>query len=823
MTKKKEAKKQKLSGHQKSFQQNFLHFSKMQNGVVEFKEDKRIYLHVKPINTSLMKLTEKEDLIEELGTVFSTLDNVEEIAIHVLDKQADVYSNIELVRSIQEKSDNTYVQAYMTEQEKELLEANENGAERSFFICLIYSKMTETEEILAEAKQLTFIDSKFKLSLMEKQDVKKVYNVYTTRDFTDEISVGEYIVEKYQKGDEADVVAFKNAMSPLRSKFAPSYAQIGDLHVKTFVIRKYPQNANKLILFEHLSKLNGIDITIRLNKIDDSKIAAGIDKTINAAQQKTETANKETDRMESRKKQEELAKMYQRMLEENEGMYYISIFFQIKAFSTEELNTLEKRLQRALSQIAFVKEAPQLLQREAWFAAAPFGKNQLSRLVRRNVPLSTAACIMPFVYSGRKDNQGQVIGEDNVGGKMLVDFEKKDTEVTNTNIAIIGESGQGKTRLEHMIMFQKFARGNRLFIEDPEREHSSFVEKLGGTYIQPGGKYKINPLEVFDFGQADEDDDKTLYFSQTSSLRQHIGWLTEFFKEYNSQINTDLTAILLEKFYIKNGYSFLENIQKTSEETPILSDFYNFITEEIKQLKKQEVEERILIENVTEETKQHTFDFIDRNNVYVYKVEELEKLLQEIHSMCIGSDSDLCNGKTNMASSKVVAWDLNDLLAGSKRRLRIVQHLIGGYVWNQVVKHRYSDKVTYIISELSLRLNKDNVSSIITIVGMLKRFRKYESDMIVSTQNPYDMLREGLREYTAPLFTSPSFRFLFYPGDGNAEQFMKTVNITETEYSKISRSKKGNVLFTAGATKYNVQISRPTATENTLYGKGGGL
>lgn len=759
----------------KSFQKTFLKFQRIDDGVVTYPEFKRLFIAIDPVNPSLMKKEEKAEIIEHLSLVISTLEQVTEVSLHVLDKQPDVTTNLQMIDTLKQIHGNEYVKHYLDEQRAELLEANEIGSERAFFLTFTYPGFYTVNDILIEARQFVLLDTKLRLTIMNAEMIMKMFQIYCNRDF-------EGVVQSDQ---------FKNELAPIRTRFLPTFAQIGDLYVKTFVIKRYPQKAQKLLLFEQLSKINGIDITIRLNKIDDSIINEGIDKTLSASKQSLATASRETERLESEKKRDELHKMYQRMLEDNEGMYYLSVFIQIKAFDLEEMKLLERHLFRELKLISFAKEAPQLLQKEAWYACAPFGENQLFKLVARNVPLSTASCLMPFVYSGRKDALGQIIGEDNAGGKMLVDFEKKDSEVANTNIAIIGESGQGKTRLEHLIMFQKFIRGNRLFIEDPEREHSSFVEKLGGTYVKPGGKYMINPLEVFDFG---EQTDK-LYDSRISPLRQHIGWVSEFFKVYNEEVNIDLVAIVLEQFYLFSGYTFSQN-QQQYQKSPTLEEFYTFILKEI--------------------------EYLDYKTTSLYQKDQLEQLLQQIHGVCVGSDADLCNGQTVMASNKIIAWDLNDLLSGSKRRLKIMQHLISGYVWSQVVKERYNTKVTYVISELSLRLHKENLSGVIAIVGMLKRFRKYEADLIISTQNPYDMLRDGMREYTSALFTSPSFRFLFYPGDGDKDSFIKAVNITETEYTKISKSKRGNVLFTAGATKYNVQISSPTSTEEKLYGKGVG-
>lgn len=781
--------KEKITRKQRSFQKTFLQFEQIDDGIVKDQSFQRLYVNVQAVNPSLMREVDKEDVMKDLSSIITMFEKAQEVSLHVIDKQADVSSNIELVRLLRANNDNHYIKSYMKEQEKGLEQARESGTERLFFLCVTYDREYDYESVLAEARQLNTLDSIFSMRLMTKQEIMKIFAVYCTRTFCD------------YTGKE-DIVVFKNSMTPIRTRFLPTHAQVGDLHVKTLVVRKYPQKANKLILLERLSKLHGVDITLRLNKIDEMKISAGIDKTFQASKQMVETANKETEKLESRKKYEDLSKMYERMLTENEYMYALSLFIQVKALSFEELQEIERRVLRELQMISFIKETPQLLQQEAWFSCAPFGSNKLFKLVSRNVPLSTVSCLMPFVYSGRKDKHGQLIGEDNAGGKMLVDLEKKDNEVTNTNVMIIGESGQGKTRLEHMLILQKYARGNLVFIEDPEREHSVLVHKLGGTYIQPGGRYLINPLEVFKYRLMSVGEE-TLYGSKVSHLRQHISWVIEFFKAYNSEINSDLLSILLEQFYVQRGYSLYDDTHNEQLSSPVLSEFYQYIIDELETGKSQQKIER------------------SKKSV-TYHTLQLKMLIQQVHGVCVGNDSDLCNGQTRMAKSDIIAWDLNDLLAGSKQRLRIMQHVISGYVWNQVVRNRYSRKVTYIISELSLRLHKENIDAIMPLVSMLKRFRKYESDLVMSTQNPYDMLRSGIREYTAPLFTSPAFRFLFYPGDGNREEFMKTVNITEAEYSKIAKSKRGNVLFTAGATKYNVQISPLTKTEEIVYGKGVG-
>ncbi len=55
----------------------------------------------------------------------------------------------------------------------------------------------------------------------------------------------------------------------------------------------------------------------------------------------------------------------------------------------------------------------------------------------------SVANLFPFNYSGKTDPHGFYIGKDRYGTNILVDFDRRADDKTNSNILILGNSGQG--------------------------------------------------------------------------------------------------------------------------------------------------------------------------------------------------------------------------------------------------------------------------------------------------------------------------------------------------------------------------------------------
>ena len=103
----------------------------------------------------------------------------------------------------------------------------------------------------------------------------------------------------------------------------------------------------------------------------------------------------------------------------------------------------------------------------------------------------------------------------------------------------------------------------------------------------------------------------------------------------------------------------------------------------------------------------------------------------------------------------------------------------------------------------------------------MKRVRKKESSVILSSQNLEDFNIEGIREMTKPLFSIPTHQFLFNAGAVDAKFYMDTLQLEESEYKLIRFPQRGVCLYKCGNERYNLAVHAPSYKEK-LFGKAGG-
>lgn len=166
----------------------------------------------------------------------------------------------------------------------------------------------------------------------------------------------------------------------------------------------------------------------------------------------------------------------------------------------------------------------------------PMGANMFGAQFERILPASSVANMYPFNYSGKTDPQGLYIGRDKFGTNILVDFDRRADDKTNSNILILGNSGQGKSYLLKLILTNLRESGKAIIALDAEEEYKDLTEALGGCYIDfMSGEYIINPLEPKVWNDGQDLGDAPAAFRKTTRLSQHIAYLKDFFRAYNVQ------------------------------------------------------------------------------------------------------------------------------------------------------------------------------------------------------------------------------------------------------------------------------------------------
>lgn len=393
-----------------------------------------------------------------------------------------------------------------------------------------------------------------------------------------------------------------------------------------------------------------------------------------------------------------------------------------------------------------------LRQQQGFLSVSPSGRNVFGIQFERVLPASSVANLYPFNYSGKTDSNGFYLGRDKFGSNIIVDFDKRDDDKTNPCILILGNSGQGKSYLLKLILCNILESGKNVICLDPEHEYVELAENLGGCFVDlMSGQYMINPLEpkTWDDGENPLDKDAPLTFKQATKLSQHISFLKDFFRSYKDfdDKHIDVIEIMLGKLYKKFKISDSTDFTRLeSEDYPILSDFYSLIEEEYKG------------------------DDGDRHQLYTKEL--LQEILLGLHSMCQGAESKFFNGHSNITSNRFIVFGVKGLLQASKNVKNALLFNVLSFMSDKLLTE---GNTAAGIDELYLFLT--NLTAIEYIRNFMKRVRKKESAVILSSQNLEDFNIEGIRELTKPLFSIPAHAFLFNAGNIDKQFYMDTLQL----------------------------------------------
>ena len=586
-----------------------------------------------------------------------------------------------------------------------------------------------------------------------------------------------------------------DCIAPGVIRFFVDHYIVGDSYRCAWAVREYPPSTEEQAVLARIADRNGVTVRIyhRLVEVMEQK------KIIQNATRKNKmksTANDMSEAVEAEGNLQDVIELLADMRKNREVLLHCAVYIELKAKSLEGLHNLQEEIQMELARSKITVDRLTLRQKEGFLSAMPTGSNMFGTMYERVLPASSAANLYPFSFSGKTDEHGMYIGRDKFGTNILVDLDKRADDKTNSNVLILGNSGQGKSYLMKLLLTNIRESGKRVVVLDPESEYIELCENLGGCYIDfMSGEYKINPLEpkVWTDGLEEVDADAPEAFKKVTRLSQHIAFLKDFFRCYKdfADEHLDTIEILLVKLYARYGITDLTNYKDLKpSDYPIMEDFYHLCEEE--------------------------FMTYDNQRKYLYTEATLQEVCLGIHSMCVGSESKYFNGHTNVTDGDFLCFGVKGLLDTNKRLKDAMLFNILSHMSNQLLS---VGNTAASIDELYLFLT--NLTAIEYIRNAMKRVRKKESSVILASQNIEDFLLPDIRELTKPLFSIPTHQFLFNAGQINPREYMDALQVEECEFELIKYPERGTCLYRCGNERYLLQVKAP-AYKSALFGKGGG-
>jgi type IV secretory pathway VirB4 component len=588
---------------------------------------------------------------------------------------------------------------------------------------------------------------------------------------------------------------FLDMITPSVVKFYTDYFICGNTFRCVWALREYPTSTSEQAILRYLGEKDGVTLRIYTRHVTAVEEKRIISNAANKNRMQRSSTNNLQQSIAAESNLQDVAQLAADMHRNREPLLHVAVFIEMISDSLDNLRILQTEVQTELVRSKLNVDKLMLRQQHGFMSVMPSGRNMFKEQFERVIPASSTANLYPFSFSGKTDEQGFYLGKDRYGGNIIVDFDKRDDDKTNSNALILGNSGQGKSYLLKLILTNLREKGKHIVCLDPELEFAELTLNLGGCFIDlMSGEYIINVLEpkTWDDG-SNSDEDVPQAFKSKTKLSQHISFLRDFFRSYKdfSDREIDTIELLLIKLYAKFNISDdtdWNSIQPT--DYPILSDFYALVEAE--------------------------YQGYNPKQKNLYTAETLQNICLGLHSLCKGAESKFFDGHTNITDGNFVTFGVKGLLQASKNIRNALLFNVLSYMSEQLLT---KGNTVASIDEFYLMLN--NLTAVEYVRNFMKRVRKKESAVIISSQNIEDFLVENVRELTKPLFAIPIHQFLFNAGTVDSAFYMDALQLEPSEYKIIQYPHRGMCLYKCGNERYCLCVIAPPHKAK-LFGKAGG-
>ena len=594
---------------------------------------------------------------------------------------------------------------------------------------------------------------------------------------------------------EAYVKDFFDMAVPSAIRFNVDHFICGDSYRSVWAIREYPPQTSDQALLARFGDKEAVTVHLYTRLVD------GVEqrKILQNASRKNKllaNSNDLEDSVTGEGNLGDVVELLGELRKNREPLLHCAVFIELSAGNLDKLRELQSDVSMEMTREKISVDHLSMRQKEGFIACMPCGYNIFGTQYERVLPASAVANLFPFNYSGKTDKNGFYLGKDKFGTNIIADFDQRADDKTNSNVLILGNSGQGKSYLLKLILVNLRMSGKSVISLDAEQEYKDLCDNLGGCYVDlMTGEYIINPLEPKEWsdngGEADADSPEA--FRKATRLSQHISYLKDFFRVYKDfdDAQIDALEILLSRLYAKFGITDNTDYDKLkADDYPVMADLYAMVESEYRRYEK--------------------------GSKSLFTEDLLRELCLGLNSMCVGAESKFFNGHTNISDDRFICFGVKGLMEANKKLKDAMLFNILSFM-----NHKLLTKGNTAASIDELYLFLTNMTAIEYIRNASKRVRKKDSSILLASQNIEDFLLPEIKEMTKPLFSIPTHQFLFNGGNVNPRDYMDALQLEESEYDLIKYPERGTCLFKCGIERYLLQVIAPEYKAK-LFGNAGG-
>ncbi|MCM6878302.1 VirB4 family type IV secretion system protein [Enterococcus faecium] len=595
---------------------------------------------------------------------------------------------------------------------------------------------------------------------------------------------------------------------------------IDDSYAVPYVITKY-NNKPRGNWFNRIRKMSG-DITIShyYTKANGNSLNDYYNRTIKNKQAEIDRSHDPLTIIRLEREMKIAQTQLEQAVDENTSYLYLYTYVLIKSKSEDKLKKLCEDFETRCIASGVKALIPYTMIDKAYWSALPLQSNEVPEYTYTIANSISASSIFPF-----DDNELSVFTKN-----MIIEGINKDTEnivsidytnrklVVNRNKFVFGLSGGGKTTYLTSDYLKKYAFSDnstelrhRIVLFDPEDEQTERVRSLGGEIINLSSMsdVRINPFQIYSRNTPDVDLKESLSDFEEDELVENLEIKHKDFEMTENDIDKEIS----KRMNILTPYFLMVDHSLTDSQLSIIKleakKCYTNLYEK-KNLSKMENTDFPTFSDLESRLKA-----LEETDPKRYK--RIEDFIYSLEDFTIGSRT-IFNGHTNIdLNNPLICFSLRDLQTEEGIRdlayLNSFSYLFEEITNNpQIVTSVYADEFHFLL--------KNKISADFFFQAY-KRFRKYNADCTVSTQQIDDVLKAP--DNIGKAIIGNSFTKVFFGLDETEAQGISNelkLKLTKKELSFITSKRQGEALLFHGTKRAKIKVDL-TREEMRLLNPGG--
>ena len=767
-----------------------------EDGLLELKNGGYASLiEIKAVDLSLSSNQEKTNFFSLLKSLYQIKDL--NLKCYKLDEPINLNNNKLNLTNLIEKMKYNTKKVFLLNERKNLIEELE---ENHFTVSSIYYLVVIAKDLNILERQLDEIEDTL-ANLQPKINAEVINN---------RLEIYKFLSNLYMSRNPLDLLMWADLMElivPLNISEKTNMLKIDDNEVQMVTIKNIPPFVDELF-FEEVFNYPNVRSCINIkDAIDQDELIRWVNSQYQFLLSDRNTTKKLSDATELDTQKENFQILMNDIKNGDEKIKEVSLILMVTG-NKKERDEIIRDLKRTVERYQIKLDIPRLRQMETFQC---FDITNLSlKDYSVYLPTLTLSAGFPFTKTYFNDSTGYMLGVD-IHTSLPIFFDPfvLNNKRTSHNIAIISSTGGGKSFTMKKMIANEYARGTKVFIFDAENEYEKLVKANNGEYIdlysKKGGM--INPLQIRYIPSDEEQETK----ETDCPLAKHLGFLEAFFKSAFDNIQEKELVMLLailEDLYNKKGIyknTSINTLQQLKpEDYPIFSDLYNFLPEYKKKL-----------------------DSIEKEKL----IDQLDVLLSRFLT---GTDSFLFNGHTNIdLNNDLIAFNLQELLYSGNQRLintqtlNLLTYLNNSIVANKIINEKRSsnDKqhISIVVDEFHLYIDENNNEVIKNFGQLARRCRKYNTNLILSSQCISDFLGNAtVLRHASAIFNNCQYTMIGMLKEDDLKAYLelfKNNPLTDTQKAFLLGARRGEFLLNVdNKTRLRIWI-RATETEREMMGE----